>query len=131
MSLLLARSASPPRLVLRRLDRLGLLAGIVQLGCALSLEQHWKRTGVFEPVEGSRLALVDRAAVQGLGIGLPLLVHGLQALTGRHSRGLSVLAGLATLAGAYLERAVVVFAGNRSADRPEDHFRVSQADGRA
>ena len=126
MSLLLARSASAPRLALRRLDRLALVAGLVQLAVAASAEREWKRTRVFGPLESAPLALVDRAAVQGLGIGLPLVVHGVQALTGRRSTGLSVLAALATLAGAFAERAVIVFAGNRSADRPEDYLRVAR-----
>jgi protein NrfD len=127
ISLVLDRVRTP-RLALRRLDRLALLASAAQLVCALSLEQQWKRKGVFGPLQTSTLAWVDRGAVQ-LGMGLPLLVHGLQTLSGRRSGGLSALAAVATLTGAYLERAVIVLAGNRSADSPEDYLRLSRPAG--
>jgi formate-dependent nitrite reductase membrane component NrfD len=125
MSLLLARSASPPRLALRRLDRLALVAGLVQLAAAISAEREWKDKGVFGPVETSSLAWVDRGVLQ-LGIGVPLLVHTVQLVSGRRSNTVSLLAALVTLVGAYLERAMVVLAGNRSADRAEDYLRVSR-----
>ena len=121
MSLLLARSASTPRLVLRRLDRLAVVAGVVQLAAARSLERAWKEKHIDPP-----LAPAQRVAVQGLGIGLPLLVQAFQLLTGRRWSGLSILAAACTLNGAYLERATIVFAGNRSADRPEDYLRVAR-----
>jgi formate-dependent nitrite reductase membrane component NrfD len=120
LSLLLARSAGAPRLALTRLDRLALVAGLVQLVATRSLERAWKNKRIDPP-----LAPAQRVAVQGLGIGLPLLVQALQMLTGRRWSGLSLLAAACTLNGAYLERATMVFAGNRSADRPEDYLRVA------
>jgi formate-dependent nitrite reductase membrane component NrfD len=119
MSLLLARSASAPRLVLRRLDRLALVAGLVQLTVGLWLEREWQARQLAAP------GPVQRLSVQGVGIGLPLLLHGLAALTGRRSTRLSLLAAVATLIGAFAERASIVFAGNRSADRPEEYLRVA------
>jgi protein NrfD len=121
MSLLLDRSASEPRVALRRLDRLALVAGLVQLGAGWSLERTWKEKQLDPP-----LAPAQRLVVQGLGIGLPVLVQAAQILTGRRSRGLSILAAACTLNGAYLERATIVFAGNRSTDRPEDYLRVAR-----
>jgi formate-dependent nitrite reductase membrane component NrfD len=121
LSLVLARSASAPRLALRRLDRLSLIAGLVQLAAAWSLERAWKAKQLDPP-----LAPVQRVAVQGIGIGLPLLVHSLQTVTGRRSKALSLVAAACTLNGAYLERATIVFSGNRSADRPEDYLRVAR-----
>ena len=73
MSLLLARSASAPRLALRRLDRLALVAGLVQLAAALSLERAWQGKHITERL----------GRVQWLGMGLPLLLHALETLTGR------------------------------------------------
>lgn len=121
MSLLLSRSANAPRVALRRLDRLALVAGLVQLAAAWSVERAWKEKHIDPP-----LAPAQRVLVQGLGIGLPLLVHTLQTLTGRRWSGLSILAAACTLNGAYIERATIVFAGNRSADRPEDYLRVAR-----
>jgi hypothetical protein len=120
MSLLLARSASAPRPALRRLDRLALIAGFVQLAAAWWVERAWKDKHIDPP-----LAPAQRV-VQGVGIGLPLLVQAFQMMTGRRWSGLSTLAAACTLNGAYLERATIVFAGNRSADRPEDYLRVAR-----
>jgi formate-dependent nitrite reductase membrane component NrfD len=121
MSLLLARSSKPPRPALERLDLLGLVAGLVQLAATWSLERAWKAKQLDPP-----LAPAQRLAVQGLGIGLPLLVQAFQILTGRRRTGLSILAAACTLNGAFLERATIVFSGNRSADRPEDYLRVAR-----
>jgi formate-dependent nitrite reductase membrane component NrfD len=126
ISLLVARSGDPDHRARGRLERLGLVAGILQAVCAVAMERQWKRQSLFGPLEKAPLALVDRLVVQGLGMGLPLVVHALQTLTGRRSNGLSTLAALATLVGAFIERAVIVFAGNRSADRPEDYLRVAR-----
>jgi hypothetical protein len=41
---------------------------------------------------------------------------------------LARLAALATLVGGFVERAVIVFAGNASALRPQDYFRIAQSD---
>jgi formate-dependent nitrite reductase membrane component NrfD len=120
LSLLLARSASGPRLALRRLDRLALVAGLVQLAAALSLERVWQANHLQ-----TRVGLPQRVLIQGAGIGLPLLVHSLAVLTGRRSDRLSLLAAVCTLNGAYLERATIVFTGNRSAERPEEYLRVA------
>ena len=120
MSLTLARSASAPRRALRRLDHLALVAGLAQLAASWSLERAWKDKHIDPP-----LAPAQRVLVQGLGIGFPLLVQALQILTGRRWSALNILSAACTLNGAFLERATLVLAGNRSADRPEDYLRVA------
>ncbi|HYY90021.1 MAG TPA: polysulfide reductase NrfD, partial [Chloroflexota bacterium] len=125
LSLVLALSGAPGT-VLRRLDRFGLLASAAQLALAVSTDRQWRRAGVSGPLDEAPLAAAHRVGVLALGIGLPLLVQAVHILGGRHSRSLGLLASLATLGGAYAERAVIVFGGNRSADRPEDTFRLAQ-----
>ena len=73
------------------------------------------------------MASAFRLGAVGLGVVVPLALHGLQALTGRRSRTASTLAALSTLAGGFLLRASVLFAGKHSAHRPQDYFRLTQA----
>lgn len=63
----------------------------------------------------------DRRAV-GLGAALPLAVYGFS----RRSGGASIAASLSILAGGFLMRSAMVQAGNQSALRPRDYFRVAQ-----
>jgi formate-dependent nitrite reductase membrane component NrfD len=129
--MMLLTLASAPRTTLARLDQLALAAGTAQLALTSSAEQTWTRAGVAHPLEEEPLASMHRLGVIGLGIALPLVVNTTHVLTGRRSRSLGLLAALVTLVGAYLERAVVVFAGNRSAERPDDYFHLARRDGRA
>ena len=120
-----------PRSCLERLDRLALAGAVAQLALALVTEQQWKRSGVAGPLEAPDIRPVHRLLVLGLGVVGPLAVHVVQVLTGRRSEFISTLAAIGALVGAYAERAVIVFAGNRSADRPDDYFRTSSAGGDA
>jgi len=73
-------------------------------------------------------ATAYRAGYKGLGIAVPLLVHGVSVATGRRSRRASMFAAAATLIGGYSLRSVIVHAGRDSARRPEDYFQVTEAD---
>lgn len=110
----------------RRLELLALVASGAQLALALAAERRWRRTGVNGPLEQEPLASVHRFGVLGLGIAAPLLVHALHTIAGRRSRTLSVLAAVATLVGGYAERAVILVAGNASAERTEAYFGITQ-----
>lgn len=127
LSLLLERAGAPVR-ALRGLEGVGLVASSAQLAISLAADREWKRRGVAGPLEAPPLAAADRLLVLGFGVAVPLLVHGWHVLTGRRSAGLARLAALATLVGAYAERAVIIFAGKTSATRPEDYFRLAQRD---
>ena len=120
-----------PRAPLERLDRLALAGAAAQLALALSADRTWKARGVAGPLEAADIRPFHRLVVLGLGIVAPLIVHGVQLLTHRRSRSIAALAAAATLVGAYAERAVIVFAGNRSADRAEDYFTTSSPGGGA
>lgn len=109
----------------RRLDRLALVASALQLTLALLLDRRWRRAGVDTPLRARPLGLAYRAGALGGGMALPLAVRAVQVVGGRSWPAASTLAALATLGGGFVERSILVFAGNRSADRPEDVFRLT------
>jgi len=99
-----------------------LCASVAQLVLNAATERQWQRSAVTAPLERPALRLTHRVLASGGGILVPLALHCFQMLTSRHARRVSLIAALVTLVGAYAERAVVVFAGNASADRPADYF---------
>jgi protein NrfD len=121
--------ATPPSSTRRRLNWLALLTGAAELFFAVLIERDWRRRQVAAPLEQRRIEPAWRYGVLGLGILSPLVMHGVEALEGRTSPRVSTLAVLATLAGGFILRAVLVFGGNASARRPEDYLRLSQAPG--
>jgi formate-dependent nitrite reductase membrane component NrfD len=119
--------AGAPRATRRRLEWLGLLASLFELVLTLRLNAVWKRAQLDAPLNEPPLALPYRVGALGMGILAPLAVHLLQVLTGRELRTASSLAWVATLVGGYTQRAVVLLAGQRSAERPTDYFRFARA----
>jgi formate-dependent nitrite reductase membrane component NrfD len=109
-----------PTAVLHRLDRLALVAGASQLVVTVSTDRLWER-------EGLSMHANRRRAVLALGTIAPVIVHSVAVATGRRSRMLGCLVALATLAGAFFERADIVFTGNESADSPADYLRIAGA----
>jgi protein NrfD len=125
LSLILDHDAAAPT-TRRRLERLALLASLGELVLTLRLDALWKREHLEQPLEEPPLRLAYRLGVFGLGILAPLGVHLLQVLSGRELRTASRLAAIAALVGGYSQRAVLVLAGKRSAERPKDAFHVAQ-----
>jgi len=110
----------------RRLERLALMASISELVFNAKVDAQWQRERVRSPLEKPAAGATYRLGVLGLGIITPLLVHSLQALTGREMRTASVLASAAALAGGYLQRGVLLMAGKQSAEHPQEYFRIAQ-----
>ena len=125
LSLILHR-AHAPLSTRRRLERLALLASTAELVLTLRLDGEWKRRHLDTPLQEPPLAVAYRCGALGLGILVPLSVHMLQALTGRELGTASRLASMSALAGGYTQRAVVLLAGKRSAERAADAFRFAQ-----
>ncbi|HBY94045.1 MAG TPA: polysulfide reductase NrfD [Chloroflexi bacterium] len=123
---LILNAAGAPKSIRRRLERLSLVAAAAELGVALAMTRRWTEQRLATPLERQPIKGVYYVGVLGLGMIGPLIVHAVQTLTGRHSRTMSSVADIATLAGAYAERAVVIFAGNNSARRPTDYFEFTQ-----
>ena len=125
LSLILRRTHAPLD-TRRQLERLALLASAAELVLALLLDGEWKRRQLDGPLQEQPLAIAYRGGVFGLGILAPFGVHLLQVLTGRELATASALASVAALVGGYTQRAVVLLAGKRSAERPTDAFRFAQ-----
>ncbi len=102
----------------RRLERVSLVSSLAQLVLGQLVEREWRRQGLAEVVEREPVRSAYQVGALGAGTVLPLAIHTLQTVTGSHSDRLSKLASICTLAGAYAERAVIVLAGNQSADDP-------------
>lgn len=126
LSLIVGR-ARTARTTQHRLERLALLASLFELVLTLRLDALWKREHLNRPLAEPPLKLPYRIGALGLGILAPLGVHLLQAATGRDLRTASTLASMAALVGGYTQRAVMVLAGKRSAERPIDSFHFTRA----
>jgi formate-dependent nitrite reductase membrane component NrfD len=111
----------------RRLHWLAAVSGAVQLLLARRAEHAWTRAGVTPPGELPKLGPAYRVGALGLGVMWPLAVHVLLILLGKGPRTLATTASVASVIGAFIERAVMVMAGNESASRAEEYFRVSGA----
>jgi protein NrfD len=115
----------------QRLERLTIGLGAAQLVLLAGVERAWRRRGVGEPLASGRLGRLYRGGAVGLGTLAPLAIQVVQQATGRRSRGATILAAAASLAGIYIEKAALVFAGHESAQRPKDYFRFTQPNGAA
>lgn len=125
LTLLLNRidDASPG---IRRLERLALLTGVLELVLSARLDAHWKREHLATPLEEPPIALAYRGGAWGMGILAPLCVHLIQILARREMRRASICASVMALVGGYSQRAALILAGKRSAERPREYFQVSQ-----
>lgn len=106
------------------IEAFGVVAETAELALIKATHDTWRAEGLDTPLREPPLDAALVGAV-GLGVVVPLALHGLQALTGRRSRVLSTVASVSTLAGGLLLRTAVLFAGNRSARRPEDYLRFT------
>jgi protein NrfD len=110
----------------RRLTWIGIVAAIAQLVISRSLDRQWREAGLAPIVEQPGFRSAYQGGAVGLGAGLPLVFQIISLLGGgKRMRWLTVLAAIASLAGGYAERSLIVFAGNRSADSPELYHRVT------
>jgi protein NrfD len=123
---LIAQASNASERTLAQLGRVELAAGVAELALSVGTEAEWRRQGVAAPMQRQPISAAYRFGVLGLGVLAPLVVHAVQMLTGRHSRRASGLAAIATLIGGFILRAVMIFAGNDSARRPEDYFTFTQ-----
>lgn len=108
-----------------RLEKLALVATGTELAALVATERHLRATGMNQPLQEPKIAPAYRFGVWGLGLLLPLTIHLAQLASGRHSRAASLLASVATLVGGLTLRAVLLFAGNRSALVPELYFTLT------
>jgi formate-dependent nitrite reductase membrane component NrfD len=115
-----------PAATLEPLERIGFAASAAELALTAVIDRRWGEGGVKAPVEHGVVGAAYKVGVLSVGIALPLALHGFQIATGRRSRSLAIAAAVATLAGGFAQRAVLVFGGSASAKRPEDYFTITQ-----
>ncbi len=125
---LAAHASGASRITARRLERLAAMIAAIEFLASGALDRHWERANLAAPLKEPPTATAYRAGYKGLGIAVPLLVHGVSVATGRRSRRASMFAAAATLIGGYFLRSVIVHAGRDSARRPEDYFQVTEPD---
>jgi formate-dependent nitrite reductase membrane component NrfD len=122
---LVERSTWSNAATLRRLDRLRLLATLAEIALAARQRQIWIDKGVAEPLEQPPLGIFYHVGAIGFGIGLPLVVHVVQAVTRRDMPRLATVGAVSALVGGLCHRIAIVLAGRRSAERPRDYFALT------
>ena len=125
---LAAHASGASRITARRLERLAAMIAAIEFLASGALDRHWERANLAAPLKEPPTATAYRAGYKGLGIAVPLVVHGVTVATGRRSPRASMFAAAATLLGGYFLRSVIVHAGRDSTRRPEDYFQVTEAD---
>jgi protein NrfD len=110
----------------RRLDALAAVAAAGELVAAGLAERCYRVLGVEGTLNTGTLGNTYKIGALAVGLGVPLACHAINALSNRPSRGLSVLGSLALLAGGAMMRQAIFKAGNKSAERPEDYFRLTE-----
>ncbi|HLG73467.1 MAG TPA: NrfD/PsrC family molybdoenzyme membrane anchor subunit [Chloroflexota bacterium] len=109
------------------LERIALAASATELVLTLACDKEWKAQHVDSPIEHRPdMARAYKIGVLGFGILVPLVIHAVQVLTGRRSKVATKVADASALAGGFVQRAVMTFGGNDSAERPRDYFRFAQ-----
>jgi len=111
----------------RRLDALAAVAAAGELVAAGLAERRYREAGVGDTLKEGAVGNAYKAGALAVGLGVPLACHAINALSRRPSRGLSVLGSLALLAGGMVMRQAIFQAGNKSAERPEDYFRLTES----
>jgi protein NrfD len=119
------RGGGASALAERRLTWIGIISALVQIAISRSLDRQWQAAGLAPIVERPAFKGAYQGGALGLGVVLPLLLQVVSVLGGRRTRWLTVPAAIASLAGGYAERSLIVFAGNQSADSPEIYHRVT------
>lgn len=123
---LTAEAAGASEETQRRLERFETVAGGAELAVTAGLHREWRRQRLDGPLHEQPISAAYKLGAIGLGIAVPLAIHGYQMLTGRKSKTAITVAAVSTLVGGFCLRASILFAGRRSAQRPQDYFRFSQ-----
>ena len=111
----------------RRLETLAMLAGSAELLASRTTEAQWRRAGVDKAARQGRPGALLHGGGTLLGLVLPMAAQALgRSLGGRPGAVLPEAASIAMILGGAAMRHGVLLAGNASARRPEDVFRVTQ-----
>jgi formate-dependent nitrite reductase membrane component NrfD len=125
IALILASSRGSSQRTLNRLQRLGRIAALAELGLLLAMRRN-SGPVIARPIEGGRLGQIHHYGVVGIGILVPLSLQAIATVRGAHARTATMLSSALTLAGGLLFRYVIVFAGHESADDPAATFALTR-----
>jgi formate-dependent nitrite reductase membrane component NrfD len=109
----------------RALDRIALAASALELFLLLSLRQRFRERGVDSALNETGWGLVYDLGAVALGAGVPVLHHVESMIEPKQPPRPSLVVSLAVLASGFLLRHVLMRAGNVSAKRPKDYFRLT------
>jgi formate-dependent nitrite reductase membrane component NrfD len=123
--LLLAQTRGSSQRTLSRLQRLGRIAAIAELGLLFSMRRN-SGSEIARPIDSGRLGRIHHYGVLGTGIVVQLSLQAIATMRGSHARTLTILSSALTLVGGLLFRYVIVFAGHLSADDPAASFALTR-----
>jgi protein NrfD len=109
----------------RPLDRITLVASALELFLLLSLRQRFREQGVDGALNETGWGLAYDFGAMALGAGTPMLHHIERVVGPERAPRRALTVSLAVLAGGFLLRHVLLRAGNTSATRPKDYFRLT------
>lgn len=121
-ALSLAERAAGRRDVAVRLDRIALAAGALEAWAARACDRAFEERGVRGVLDEGPWRQMRRSSE--LAVRLSTLTHALNLFGDRDLP--SAIASLGLLLGGAVDRHLILDAGNRSAERPEDYFRMAQ-----
>ena len=117
------RSASETRASRSIASRLA--ASALELFLLLSLRRRFREQGVDGALNESGWGLAYDLGCMALGAGVPMLHHIESVIEPKRPPRPAMVISLAVLAGGFLLRHVLLRAGNISAKRPKDYFRLT------
>lgn len=109
----------------RPLGRIALVASALELFLLLSLRRRFREQGVDGALNETGWGLAYDFGVMALGAGVPMLHHVESVIEPERAPRRALTISLAVLAGGFLMRHVLLRAGNTSAKRPKDYFRLT------
>jgi formate-dependent nitrite reductase membrane component NrfD len=109
----------------RALNGIALAAGALELFLLLSLRRRFREQGVEGALNETEWGLAFDFGAVALGAGVPMLHHVESMIEPKRPRRPGLVISLAVLAGGFLLRHALLRAGNISAKRPKDYFRLT------
>jgi protein NrfD len=109
----------------RALNRIALVASAVELFLLLALRRRFREKGVDGALNETGWGFAYDLGAVALGAGVPMLHHVAGVIEPKRAPRSVVVISLAVLAGGFLLRHVLLRAGNTSAKRPNDYFRLT------
>jgi formate-dependent nitrite reductase membrane component NrfD len=106
------------------LDLIALAASTLELFLLLSLRRRFREQGVDGAMNESGWGVAYDLGAAAIGAGVPVLHHVERVIEQKKPRP-AMAVSLAVLAGGFLLRHALLRAGNISAKRPKDYFRLT------